>query len=236
MNLVRPEEVVAGVYQLKALGARISAVFNGEGIMLVDAGGRGSTGIIAAGLKALGASLGQVRLIVLTHYHPDHIGGLAKLVEATGAKVAGHSDETGIVSGEKPLPSPFNSRFLTGVTQPFIPKLYDSPVKVDIALNDGDLLPFEEETRVVHTPGHTFGSICLHVASKRVLIVGDALQYRFRRLRPPATAVTQDPGQARESLKKLLSLDFDVICFSHFPPLKQDAREVLNQLVERSAC
>ena len=77
----------------------------------------------------------------------------------------------------------------------------------------------DRDIRTVHVPGHTPGSICLYLASEGVLIVGDALQYRFRRLSPPAAAVTQDSKQANESLKKLLKLDFDTIVFSHFPPL-----------------
>ena len=85
---------------------------------------------------------------------------------------------------------------------------------------------------MVHTPGHTKGSICLEVTSRKVLIVGDALQHKGGRLSLPASAVTLDPEQAVESLKKLLHLDFDVICFSHFPALRRHARESLRELVE----
>jgi len=102
-------------------------------------------------------------------------------------------------------------------------------VKVDLLLNDGDVLPTEPETRVIHVPGHTAGSICLYVVPNRVLIVGDALQYRFGRLSQPASNFTQNPAQARESVTRLLSVDFETICFGHFPPLKHDAREALRR-------
>ena len=52
---------------------------------------------------------------------------------------------------------------------------------------------------------------------------------------PPASSVTQDPDQAVESLQKLMSLDFDTICFSHFPPLKKGARDALQRLIQRKA-
>jgi glyoxylase-like metal-dependent hydrolase (beta-lactamase superfamily II) len=75
-------------------------------------------------------------------------------------------------------------------------------------------------------------SICLYMPSREVVIVGDALQYRSRRLGPPAASVTADSGQALESLKKLLPLEFEIICFSHFPPLKGDARGALRRMLE----
>lgn len=235
MNLVRSVAVVPGVYQLRVIGARVTALFGDRRVVLVDAGPRASLGLIAAGLWALGSSLDQVRLVVLTHHHPDHSGGLAKLVEATSAQVAIHRREAGIVNGNEPLRAPLRNPVLAAIGQPFLPLLYGHPVTVHYALDDGDTLPMAQEVQVVHTPGHTPGSICLYVVSKKVLIVGDALQYRFGRLSLPASTVTQDPQQARESLKKLLPLDFDVICFSHFPPLRRDARGALQRLVENTA-
>jgi len=234
INLLRPIEVVPNIYQLRAVGARVTLLFGERGVALVDAGGRGSLGLITSGLKALGSSQEQVRLIVLTHCHPDHCGGLGSLVEATGAKVAVHRREVGIISGAEPSPNPFHNRLLAGLTHPFVHRLYGPPAKVDFFLNDGDPLPFFQGVQVVHTPGHTPGSICLYVVSEKVLIVGDALQHRFHRLSPPASVVTQDPKQARESLEKLLTMDFDTICFSHFPPLRQMARCALQRLVQKT--
>ena len=234
MNLVRPIPVVPGIYQLRTMGARVTVLPLEEGIALVDAGGRGSLGLISAGLGALGLGLDRVRLVVLTHYHPDHAGGLTRLVEATGAKVAVHQREVRMIKGEEPWPNLFHYGFLAGLARPFMPRLYGRPVRVDFPLEDGDKIPLAEEVRVIHTPGHTPGSICLYVSPRKVLIVGDALQYRFRKLTPPARAVTHDFPQAQQSLKKLLEVDFETICFSHFPPLKLDAGEVFRRLVQKT--
>lgn len=234
MSLTQPIQIADGVYQLRTLGAKVTVLFGSQGLALVDAGARGSMGLIESGLRALGSSLLQVRLIVLTHYHPDHTGNLRKLVEATGAKVAAHEDEADIISGKREHPSPFINRLWARVTRPFLPLLHDPhPTQVDYMIDDGDMLPFSEEVRVIHTPGHTPGSICLYVVSSKVLIVGDALQYRFHRLSPPAPSVTQDRQQAIQSLGKLLSLEFDTICFGHHSPLCHGAREALERLVQR---
>ena len=107
---------------------------------------------------------------------------------------------------------------------------------MDDELDDGDVIPFSTEVRVIHMPGHTMGSIALHVPSEGVIIVGDALQYRLSyKLSPPAPNVTQEPERAMRSLERLLELDFDTICFSHFPPLRKGAHRALRELVEGSA-
>ena len=155
MKLVRPVSVVPGVYQLRAIGARVTVLFGDDGIVLVDAGGRGSLGLISAGLKALGSSLEEVRLVVITHYHPDHAGGLARLVEATSAKVAVHHQEAGFINGKEPYPSPHRSSVVAAITRPLMPLLYGNPVPVDYLLKEGDSLPTAPAVRAVHIPGHT---------------------------------------------------------------------------------
>ena len=120
------------------------------------------------------------------------------------------------------------------MTQPVVARLMGRPVPVDDRLDDGDVVPFGTEVRVVHVPGHTDGSIALHLPAKGTIIVGDALQYRLaRRLSPPVARSTQRFKQAIRSLEKLAGLDFDTICFSHFPPLRREPRHALRRLVEQ---
>ena len=234
MKLRSPIEVAKDLYQVPAIGARVTVLATDDGVVMVDAGSKGSLRLIKSGLDELGISLDSVRLIVLTHYHPDHSGGLRELVDATSAEVAVHGLEAEIISGGQPHPSPHRNRILAGVLDPFIARMYGGPVSVEHVLEDRDQLPGSESVVVVHTPGHTKGSICLLVPSSRTLIVGDALQYRFRRLSPPAKAVTADPEQALESLIRLMSLDFDTICFSHFNPIQTGAKDALERLVRKS--
>jgi len=230
-RLAKPVASAPGLHQLRALGARVTALVDRDTVILVDAGARGSLPFIARGLEQVGASIEQVRLIVLTHSHPDHAGGLAALVDATGAPVAAHRHEAPFIAGHLPHPNPVRWPALGWPVRPLIPLLYGPPIPVRYPLDDGDPLPLRPDVRTVHTPGHTPGSICLHLEAAGALIVGDALQYRFRRLSPPPPVISWDCREALESLRKLTSLDFDAIWFSHFSPLRREARAALRRLV-----
>ncbi len=234
MKLGKPIKIAKGVFQVRAIGARVTVLVHDNEVVLVDAGSRGSLGMISAGLEAVGLSLDNVGKVVVTHHHPDHTGGLSELVQGRDIKVAAHGTEAAMIAGTETTPNPMQSRLLAMVSRPFVKRLIGAPVPVDYHLSDGDLIPFGNDIRVVHLPGHTAGSIALHLPSKKIIIVGDALQYKFGwRLSPPAPGVTQQPEEAIRSLTKLLTLDFDTICFSHFPPKRNGAQAALQQLVKR---
>ena len=200
---------------------------------MVDTGLQGSLIPITGGLKDLGLSLDQIDTVVITHAHPDHCGGLAEVVTGRKIAVAAHRLDADIISGTKTPPNPLQNEMLARMAEPVLPKLMGRFVPIDMRLEDGDIIPFDTEVRVVHLPGHTAGSIALHLPSKRVIIVGDALQFKFsRKLSPPSHRVTQDSEEALRSLEKLLELDFDIICFSHFPPMRKNARAALHEMIE----
>lgn len=229
----KPIQATSGVFQFRALGARVTVLVEDGRAILVDAGLQGSFIPITGGLKDLGLSLNQIDTVVITHAHPDHCGGLGEVVAGRKIAVAAHRLDADIISGTKTPPNPLQNEFFAKMAEPVLPKLMGSLVPVDLPLEDGDLIPFGTEVRVVHLPGHTAGSIALYLPSKRAIIVGDALQYKFsRKLSPPSHRVTQDSKEALRSLEKLLDLDFDVICFSHFPLMRKNARAALQKMIE----
>ena len=228
--------ITDGVFQVKAIGARVTVLTEGGKVLLVDAGLRGSGSTITRGLRAAGLSPDHIGRVVVTHAHPDHSGGLGELTEGRKIAVAAHPLEADIIDGTVAAPNPLQCRMLAWMARPALTKLMGNPVHVDDRIEDGDVLPFGTEVRVVHLPGHTPGSVGLHLPEKRAVIVGDALQYKLGwRLYPPAPGVTQQPREAMRSLEKLLDLEFDIICFSHFPPMRREPRKALGRLIQRHA-
>ena len=232
--MFRPMTITGGVFQVRAIGARVTVLVENGEALLVDAGLRGSSGTILQGLETLGLFPEQIRRVVITHAHPDHSGGLGRLVAGREVSVAVHRLEADIIAGTAPPPSPLQNGLIRKMTQPVVSRLMGSPVPVDDRLEDGDIIPFGAEVRMVHLPGHTEGSIALHLPYKGTIIVGDALQYKFAHsLSPPAPGVTQRPKEAMRSVEKLLGLDLDTICFSHFPPMRDEPSKALRRLIQQ---
>ena len=84
--------------------------------------------------------------------------------------------------------------------------------------------------RVVHTPGHTPGSISLYSPKRRLVIVGDILQRLRGVVTLPNYVFTDDMALARQSIARLAELDIDTILFSHYPALRDGCREALRGL------
>ena len=232
--LDRPIRIADGIFQLRAIGARVTLLVEQGEALLVDTGLPGSSPVVWHGLRRLGMFPEQLTRVVLTHFHPDHCGGLGQLTAGREIAVSVHCLEADIVEGKAALPVVMPEASLQKMTQPIIGKLMGRPVPVDQRLDEGDLIPFGTEVRVVHVPGHTEGSIALLLPEKGVVIVGDALQYKLaRRLSPPITLGCAQARQALRSLQRLASKDFDTVCFSHFPPLRHEPRKALGRLLEQ---
>ena len=234
MTFLTPIRIADGLFQIRAIGARVTVLVEDDAILLVDAGSLGSSGLIGRGLGSLGLSASHIERVVVTHAHPDHCGGLSGLIEGRAIAVSAHVLDADIIEGTTPLPSPVQNMILGRLTRPVLKILMGRPVPVLNRLKDGDSVDFGIEVQVVHLPGHTDGSIALLVPAKRAVIVGDALQYRFaHKLGLPARWVTRRPEVAMRSLEKLLKLDFDVICFSHFPPLREEPHQAIRTLIDQ---
>jgi hydroxyacylglutathione hydrolase len=127
----------------------------GEGLV-IDPGGNHddiSRAIDAAGL--------DIKLIILTHGHSDHIASLYEIQAETGAEVAVHAADADFLEGR----GSYSSQF--GIS-------YKTPHPPDRLLHEGDILGINGlELTVIHTPGHTPGSICLYAPGK--VFTGDTL-------------------------------------------------------------
>ena len=216
-------EIKKGIHQFR--GVSNSYVVSNNELLLVDTGMPGKTNEIIDYIKNdLKRDPHDIKTIVITHHHFDHTGSLDKLKDITGAKVAIHSQDADYISGEK---TQHGSLFMIPVVI-FMKIIYRSrPVKADILLEDGDEIG---DYRVIHTPGHTSGSICLYNPNNKVLFVGDNLMYSNNVIEGPR--VLHEPQEFKKSIEKLRNLDIDVILTGHGPAITSEANNKLNTFIK----
>ncbi|WP_345187680.1 MBL fold metallo-hydrolase [Microbacterium panaciterrae] len=165
------------------------ALFGGDGVHLIDPGWGHPDGIRAleAGLASAGAALADVRTVIATHFHPDHLGAAAELRERCGARVVFSRVEQQVLHTETSAEATDISAYREtlrgwGVPEPRWDELIASfgrPSLVasgspDLAVDDGDVLDLSgHRLHVLATPGHTEGHICLIDEERGLLYSGD---------------------------------------------------------------
>lgn len=147
--------------------------------------------------KLVEALVGKnVKYVLLTHGHFDHIGGAKRLREMTGAKIVIHSEDAPMLSDGKL--SLYSIQY---------PGKGTSPFAADILVNDGEELPFgDTKIKVMHTPGHTRGGVCYIFEDDRLIFSGDTL---FHLSAGRTDFPGGNPREELHSLAKIASLEGD---------------------------
>ncbi len=167
-------------------------------------------GAILARLEALKLSLKQ---IIVTHAHIDHVGGALKLKRLTGAP---------ILMNERDLPllkmMDMQAGWL-GISTPEV-------AAPDTSLEDGLVVGLSEiPAQVIHTPGHTEGSVCLHFAEEKLLLAGDTL---FAGSIGRTDLPGGDPVKIMESIhERLMVLPKDTLVVPGHGPETSIGKEIL---------
>jgi glyoxylase-like metal-dependent hydrolase (beta-lactamase superfamily II) len=230
------EEIVSGVYGIAMAYVNAFLIADEDGLVLVDSGLPKRKDTILGTLAGIARQPADLKHILITHYHVDHVGSLADLKEASDAKSYVHPADSPIVRGDEPQPGPNPSNLLGKLVGPLVERLSPEPpaAAVDVEVQDGEELPIAGGIKVVHTPGHTPGHLAFLLSAKKLLFVGDAA-VNILGLRMPFGMYTVDPAQAKESIRKLAALEFDVACFGHGRVLKGEANLRFRRLAEKLA-
>jgi len=230
------EEIVSGVYGIGMRYVNAFFIVGEDGLTMVDSGLAKKKDTILGAVAGAGRQPADLRHILITHHHIDHIGSLAALKAATGAKCYVHPADSPIVRGDEPQPGPNPGSLLGKLAGPLLSRMSPPapPADVDVEVADGEELPLAGGIKAVHTPGHTPGHLSFLLPSKNVLFVGDAAANMLR-LGLPIGMFTADREQAKESIGKLAALEFDVACFGHGRVLKGEANLRFRRLAEKLA-
>jgi glyoxylase-like metal-dependent hydrolase (beta-lactamase superfamily II) len=211
-----------GITMVRCAGTNCYLIETGDGVMVVDAGWWTGPDAIIRGLNEMGFQPKDVGLIVLTHAHFDHFSFAHELQKRTGGGLAAHRAD--ISYFERGGIGVFPPRIANRIhKQKWLTEnlLHAPGVSIDLVLEEGDLL---EEWRVLHTPGHTPGSISLFAENRRVLITGGwaILGKPYDQNNPPGNPlvgyISTDPEALWVSRTRLAQLDYQTLLCSHFRP------------------
>jgi glyoxylase-like metal-dependent hydrolase (beta-lactamase superfamily II) len=213
-------------------------------VTIIDAGVPGYYNDIPRELSAMGRTVADVRALVLTHGHSDHIGFAKRLHAEHSTPVWVHEDDEALARGEVPNPAKGMGPIRFG---PFIGFLWftllhgglRTPQLTEVGtFGDGATLDVPGSPRVILVPGHTPGSAALHVPSLDALFVGDALAtyaVTTGRQGPQVAPFTADADQAVESLGRLEDIPAGLVLPGHGDPWTGGAREAVHQIRETVA-
>jgi glyoxylase-like metal-dependent hydrolase (beta-lactamase superfamily II) len=222
-------EIIEGIHRVDKASANMAhanvyLLINGEELTVIDTGTSGNAQKTVAYIQKIGHQPADVKTIILTHFHMDHMGSAEELKDLTNAKVAAHTEDADYISGKKPFPKPKNILFraVSSFVKP-------APVQVDVILKEDDKIA---GLTVIHTPGHTPGSIMLLDEKRKVLFAGDTLRYDGKKVSGSPEQFTMDPNQVRESIAKASTLNFDIMLPGHGEILKPNASEEIKKFNE----
>ena len=197
-----------------------------HGYLLIDAGSRAMGPAFGRALQRRGVRPDQIRLIVITHVHFDHVGSLRAIHAGCGCPVLVHRAEAGLLStgrvvlppGTRPL-----TRLLTRLARRrprFIQRVFhfDPVVPTHVLVGPLDLAPFGFDARVVPTPGHTAGSLSVVTPSGRAFVGDLAVNYRPGGRGPFLPPFGDSLSQVRRSWRTLMAMGVSTFYPAHGCP------------------
>jgi glyoxylase-like metal-dependent hydrolase (beta-lactamase superfamily II) len=219
--------IAAGVHRIGEGLVNSYLVEESGEITIVDAGAPGYWNDLPNELAAMNRSLADVRALVLTHAHVDHVGFAERLRSERGVPVSVHELDAKMARGEA---KPQNQKML-GIGLVALLRfvrlalakgmLRSTPIVEVSTFGDGATLDVPGAPRVIHVPGHSEGSAALHFPSRSMLCVGDAfatLNVLSGKTGPQLAPFGSNFPLARESLKRLEPIEAALVLPGHGQP------------------
>jgi glyoxylase-like metal-dependent hydrolase (beta-lactamase superfamily II) len=214
---------------------RVYLIEDPDGLTLIDTSLPFAPKRIIKQLQKMGRVPTDVKRIIITHSHPDHVGGLPGLVKLTGAEVWASAGEAAVIRGETSvaLPPVRSVPWPQRILRFMMPKAKMKPLTVHRILKDGDTLEVLGGLQVISTPGHAPDHLAFWQPEQRILIAGDTMMHLFGRLDPLFRIVTVDMAENMRSVRKLAALEPKIILCGHGGPLTEGAADELNKLARK---
>ena len=215
---------IEGLHRIELEMVQAYVLDTPEGRVLVDTGFPHTTDALTAALERIGAP----DLLILTHGHVDHVGGVPALGDV---KIAAHTDEADLLAkgetsrGLQPL-----EHCPPDLREMIKHKPTVDPIQVDVRLSDGDTVPGFPSLKVLYTPGHSAGHISLLWGN--VLIVGDAAANFGQPVPPP---VAEDIPLTLATAAQLGEQEFEAAVFGHGAPIASGASAAFRQAFSTAA-
>ena len=217
------KRVIKGVHVIPMGFANAFLIEADDGLTLIDAGYPRKEAVVFGAIRGLGRSPAQLKQLMFTHGHPDHIGSAAAIVRETGARTYMHALDLPMAESGGPfrplIPAPGLSRRLMCKLF-FHPDERLDPVAIDQPLTPGEILPIAGGIEVIHVPGHCAGQVALLWRPGRMLFTGDVCTNVMGLGDPVGFENLNDD---RASQRRLASLSFDAAGFGHGASIARDA-------------
>lgn len=237
-------QIASGLYRVGSPMVNSYLVVEGDGVTIIDAGLPGYWKPLLAELASIGKSLADVRALILTHGDTDHIGFAARLTQETGLAPHVHEADADRARLQVKKPNSGWGPVKIGALAGFLwystrrGGLRIKPATDLQTMTDGEVLDVPGSPRIIATPGHTPGSVAVHVPAVDALFLGDTMTTRnvlTGATGPKQAPFTLDPQQALASLARLDGIDATWVLPGHGPAWDGGAPEALRHVRDAAA-